>query len=66
MFMVYRCLGINETVYVKDEVALIWTVTGTNKAPGEITTLLMSLPYFVSLYPVIYYKCEADQRHDKS
>jgi hypothetical protein len=36
MVMVYRCLGINETVYGKDKVALIWTVTGTNKRPGEI------------------------------
>lgn len=29
-------LEINETVYEKDKVALIWTVTGTNKGPGEI------------------------------
>lgn len=29
-------LEINETVYEKDKVALIWTVTGTNNGPGEI------------------------------
>jgi steroid delta-isomerase-like uncharacterized protein len=29
-------LEVNEIVYEKDKVALIWTVTGTNKGPGEI------------------------------
>lgn len=27
---------INETVYQKDKIAMIWTVTGTNTGPGEV------------------------------
>lgn len=29
-------LVVNETIFEKDKIALIWTVTGTNKGPGEI------------------------------
>ena len=29
-------LVINETVYEEGKIAYIWTVTGTNKVPGEI------------------------------
>jgi steroid delta-isomerase-like uncharacterized protein len=29
-------LEVNETVYEKDKIALIWTVTGSHKGPGEI------------------------------
>jgi len=29
-------LEVNETIYQKDKIAMIWTVTGTHSGPGEI------------------------------